>query len=407
MILQERTGPTPPISRLLTRAHRIFGKIRRHLHNTEKTLLTLSPRGEQRGRVLYSYILDPFVRPQGERFPLHHTHYWESWALAQGFVDRGYEVDVVSWNNHSFVPKADYDFAMDVRFNLARWAPHLPEKCVKILHIDSAHWRVNNGRQNERLAALEARRGFSVAPVKQVPEHRGIEEADLATVLGNEFTQASYGFAGKPLFRLPISTTMLWDPPQNRDFSKAREHFLWFGSGGLVHKGLDVVLEAFSGLQNLHLYVAGPVGGERDFETAYHRELYDTPNIHPLGFVDLESSTFEELRRRCAFLIYPTCSEGGGGSVITTMHAGLIPMVPKSASVDLASDYAIVLQDPTVENLRKAALSGSQQDPDNLKSMSLEARKFAREHHTREHFSAAWSRVLDRLMDGSWREEVP
>ena len=41
--------------------------------------------------------------------------------------------------------------------------------------------------------------------------------------------------------------------PEGKDFEVCRPHFMWLGSRGFVHKGLDVVLEAFSEMPELAL----------------------------------------------------------------------------------------------------------------------------------------------------------
>lgn len=43
---------------------------------------------------------------------------------------------------------------------------------------------------------------------------------------------------------------------------------------------------------------------------------------------------FAALTRRCAAVVYPSCSERTAGSVITCLHAGLILIVSKESGVD-------------------------------------------------------------------------
>ena len=64
-----------------------------------------------------------------------------------------------------------------------------------------------------------------------------------------------------------------------------------------MHKGLDLVLEAFARMPELHLTVCGPIHEEPAFEAAFRRELYETPNIETLGWVDIASPAFAELLR--------------------------------------------------------------------------------------------------------------
>ena len=383
---------------LSRRLGRLSQRLTRRLLRTDQRLARLRPDGSVRGRVLFSYILDPLLRHPQEPRDHDHTNVWESWRMAESWRRQGFAVDAISWTNHQFQPQDRYDFLIDVRTNLERLALQMVESTTKVLHIDTAHHAFHNQAQLQMLADLAERRGIVLQPRKMMPETRGIETADCATILGNAFTQETYAFANKPLHRIPISTPVTWDWDAEKDFAAARKNFLWFGSGGLVHKGLHLVLEVFASLPDLHLTVCGPVEREADFERAFWKELYQTPNIHTLGWLDIASPRFRELARTTAALIYPTCSEGGGGSVLTCMHAGMIPITGAPASVDLRQDYSIPLPALTVEAVRQGVEDLASRTPTELEAMARAAWTFAREHHTREHFGAAYDRFVDRLV---------
>ena len=155
----------------------------------------------------------------------------------------------------------------------------------------------------------------------------GIEYADCATILGNSFTCGTFAYSKKPLFPIHLSTNIQYPFFENKEFGKIRKNFLWLGGGGMVHKGLDLVLETFAKMPDYQLTICGSVDHEPDFEEAYHRELYKTPNINNAGWVDITSNKFLEIIRKNVGFIYPSCSEGQAGSVITCLHAGLIPVI--------------------------------------------------------------------------------
>lgn len=409
--LRHRLAP----SFLRSEVERMAKKYWRRARGIDRRVIRLEPSAdpagnqgaEPRAKVLFSYIIDPFVLGDEARIPYSHTHFWESWVLADNFVELGCRVDAVSWVNRDFEPEEPYDVVVDVRTNLERWAPSLPADCLKVLHIDTAHYTFHNPAQEERRRTLAERRGRSVKAEKMLPPNRAIETADVATVLGNAFTQETYAFAGKPLLHIPISVPCTYPRIDDRDFESARRRFLWFGSGGLVHKGLDRVLEAFVDLPELELVVCGPIRREKDFEREYFQELYRTPNIHTQGWIDVRPRTFLPLVRQCLGLIYPSCSEGGGSSVLTCMHAGLVPIVNREVSVDIDSSYGILLEEPTVEGIRRAVRSFADRPVDELRALSDAAREHARAHHTKDHFRRASLGVVESLLDGSWRSVPP
>ena len=399
-------------SYLRMRAERFVRKRIRKLRKTEQRVVSLDSKTDAtRGRVLLSYILEPFLLPRGEDgqpdLPYSHTHFWETWTIADTWRRHGFAVDVVSWQNRTWMPEtqphAGYDVVIDVRCNLDRWAAVLPEETLKIFHADTAHHSFHNAAQLKRVVALNQRRSASVAPHKLVEENRGPEHADFLVVLGNEFTQETFARFGKPIHHVPVSVPRTYPWLDDKDFDAARTRFSWFGSGGLVHKGLDLVLEAFAGLPDLHLTICGPIRGEADFEREYWTELYETPNIHLHGWIDVASDEFLDLARRTGGLIYPSCSEGGGSSVFTCMHAGIVPLINREVSVDLNPTYSVELTDLSVEGLRQTLQEFARRPAGELESMARSARSFAAGNHTKERFRERYDEVVTELI----REHLP
>lgn len=392
-------SPWPRPGRLRREFLRILSKQRRRWSGIEKRTATLAPEGPPIGRALFSFIIDPFVLRPGE-LPSHdHTHDWESLEMARALVERGYAVDAIHWSNCTWLPDPAhrYDLIVDVRLNLERLAPILGVQCLRLFHAETAHRSVHDGAQRARHQALARRRGFDLPPNRLLEDNRAVETADAMTVLGNSFTIESYAFAGKPTWRVPISNPFLYPLPE-RDWESARRTFLWFGSGGLVHKGLDLVLEAFAAEPELTLLVAGPIERERGFERAFAKELYGTRNIETIGWLDVASPQFLEVARRCGALVYPSCSEGGGGSAITAMHAGMVPILTRSASVDTDPSFGLEIGGDTVEAVRTAVCAFAALDPGATSAMAQRAWSFAREHHTQESFALGWRRALDQIL---------
>jgi len=359
-------------------------------------VVRLTPEGPCRGNVLVSLINEPFLRKPDEPISHAHTHDWETVQIVQTWLDMGYAVDIIRWTNNEYLPDKDYAVFIDARANLERLAPRLNAGCVKVMHIDTAHWLFHSAAQYQRLLALEERRGVSLPPWRLLPPNRGIETADCATILGNAFTESTYAFAKKPIIRTPISTTDRFDWPEGKDWERARRHFVWFGSDGMVHKGLDLVLEAFSGLPDYRLTVCGPVSGEKDFETAYNEELYHTPNIETLGWVDLHGAQWTALCRTAGQVVYPSCSEGGGGSVITCMHAAMAPVVTPEASVD-TEDFGVFVSSGSVEAVREAVSRAAEQSADEAEHRARAAWDYVRRHHTREHFAEQYRSAAEEI----------
>ena len=166
----------------------------------------------------------------------------------------------------------------------------------------------------------------------------------------------------------------------------------------MVHKGLDLVLEAFAGMPEYHLTVCGPVAREKDFEQAYFQELYHTPNIHTHGWIDVESAEFMDLTNRCLGLVYPSCSETNAGSVLTSMHAGLIPIISYESGVDVGKDEGVVLDDCSIETIRETIRQISSRSTQELRRMSRKSWEFAQKNHIVKNFEKEYRDVIEKLM---------
>jgi len=373
-------------------ADKIQGRLER------RRMISLEPNTPAVGNVLLSYVLNPFTLKPGEPVPIFHTQHWECLQMAKTFLDLGYNVDVIWFYNDVFLPKKEYKFFIETRHNLERSLPFLNEDCIKIFHSDSAHLLFHNAAEANRLLGLQQRRGVTLSPRRFEQPNKAIEYADCATVLGNEFTMGTFKYANKPLYRIPISAPTLYPWPENKDFAACRYNFLWFGSGGLVHKGLDLLLDAFSQMPDYHLTICGPIDREEDFVKAFYQELYQTPNIHTVGWVDVNSQKFLDIVNSCLALVYPSCSEGGGGCVINCMHTGLIPLVSYESSVDVSDDYGVIFKENSVEEIKRAIENISRLNPSQLEQMAKNSWKFVRENHTREQFAQVYKETIEKIM---------
>jgi glycosyltransferase involved in cell wall biosynthesis len=280
---------------------------------------------------------------------------------------------------------------------MQRLAPLLPKDCLKIFHIDVAHILFQNWAEANRLLAIQRRRGVTLRPRRFEVPNLGIEYADCATMLGNRFTEETFVYAKKDIYPVPVSTPVIYPAPEDKDFEACRRTFLWLGSGGLVRKGLDLALEAFAAMPDFRLIVCGPIDGEKDFERAYARELYELPNIHTVGWVDLSSAKFQDILQQCLAMIFPSSCEGQCCGVIGTMAGGLIPVVSYESGVDV-HDFGTILKTSEVNEIKRAVRELSVRPAAELKSMALKAWRSARDHHSREAFAREWRRALHDIL---------
>lgn len=129
---------------------------------------------------------------------------------------------------------------------------------------------------------------------------------------------------------------------KSRQKTKKSNTFLWFGSRGVIHKGLDLVLKYFIDNQQLNLIVAGCSREE------FLSLAAPISNIKYAGIVDVESSLFDEIMDEASFCILPSASEGLSTAVITCMYQGIIPIVTRETNIN---GPHIIWIEPTIESL--------------------------------------------------------
>lgn len=387
------------MKKLTKKIFRTFGtEITRYIPNPNEKVISLKSEGNSKGDVLFSYMLSPFLLKPGEAIPNSHNSHWRCLQIAQTFFELGYSVDVIDSHNMIFRPEKQYAVFVGHRINFDYIVGLLDARCVKVAHLDTAHWIFNNHATYQRKYELQQRRGMTILGSHRIVEpNLAIESADYGSICANDFTLNTFRHSNKPICKLPQSPSSIYAWPEDKNFQVSRNHFLWLGSHGFVHKGLDLVLEAFAEMPDVHLYVCAPLQKEKEFVKSFDRELYRTANIHAIGWVDVDSPEFIEIANKCVGVVYASCSEGGGASVITCMHGGMIPIVNYESSVDV-EDFGVLLKDSSINSIKLAIQMVSTLPVEQLKQMAHRAWKYARANHTREQFSKEYEKfALDIL----------
>lgn len=369
--------------------------------NLRRKVVTLSPvGGATAGKALLAYRLEAFMGGWGSSASLisRHTMFMESVMIADVLLALGYEVDVIDFENKTFVPRKNYGILISARKNFQRYADLVGPGCIKIAHLDTSHWMVNNAAALGRCCEVQKSRWASLRSYRLVEENLAIETADCGVLLGDDVSAATYAFSGKRIYQLPVPVCRRYPKPE-KNYAAVRKTFLWLGSRGFVHKGLDLVLEAFAELPDFRLMVCGPIEEDREFKRAFSEELFCRPNIKTIGWIDVASPEFVALANSCIGMVYSSCAEGQSGAVITGLHVGLIPILSKQAGVAITPEYGIRLHHLSAGEIQERVRELAGLPPARLEEMSLRARSYAQEHHTRANYLARYTDILQELRE--------
>ena len=148
----------------------------------------------------------------------------------------------------------------------------------------------------KRIEELYRRRGAEIVTRRQAPLIlKEIESYDETIMIGNQYNLDTYKDFKLPKTFLVPNTGYKFNFKFDRS-KKRSDTFLFFGSAGCVHKGLDLLLEIFSEKNfPCTLYVCGNYMNELDFYEEYRKELTQYKNIKARGFVDIKSDEFRDI----------------------------------------------------------------------------------------------------------------
>ena len=304
--------------------------------------------------VLISYILDPFL--YGIKYS--HTNYMECYTAAESFKELGFNVDVVNFMNECTIDFRNYDVVYGFGHALENsFYSEYAENIIKIYYSTGACPFFWNKESTLRIL------NFKYNKKKIIPQSGRLVEyfwplqlimSDYNICLGNQFMANTY-LNINPNLNIRTLNNFFYDvydiDLSKKDYNESKNHFLWFGSAGLIHKGLDILIDIFSERNDIVLHICGASKNEIKFFKYYKQIIKVSKNIIDHGFINIESDDFKHLMNNCVFVLLPSAAEGQPGSILNVMaNGGLIPIVSEASGLDVY-DYGYILKSIEKENI--------------------------------------------------------
>jgi hypothetical protein len=309
-------------------------------------------------KVLISYLTEPFISGINQK----HTNLTECLTAAEAFHDLGYSVDVINFDDD----ESEIDFSK-YEVVYGQWIPFekafLAKGTNKIKKI--LYGTGTNPLYFQKVSG-KCIYDFYIKTGLMLPESGRITNiaaplqhmcSDAVIVLGNEFCKETYTQINPLLncYSLNLFYFDVYDIDlSSKDYSKAKKHFLWFGSSGLLYNGLGLCIDIFSQRDDIVLHICGGSKNENKFWDYYQPIISDSQNIINHGFVDIESDEFKQIMNTCAFALFPSVSEGGAAALLNIMaNGGLIPIATKGCSLDI-NELGFIIDDANQKNVELA-----------------------------------------------------
>ena len=169
-----------------------LGAYKNKLSNKINGVIHIKTRENKVGSVLLSFITGPFTLTPKERFTDPHTNYWVCPEIARLFLEKGFDVDIINWDNKTFLPKKKYDVCVDLQHNIERLEPVLGDKCKRVMFIISSYPEFQNNAEEKRLNDLFQRRGVRLSFGRKEDYSKNVQFTDFIGGYGNKTVRSSY-----------------------------------------------------------------------------------------------------------------------------------------------------------------------------------------------------------------------
>lgn len=361
-------------------------------------------------KALLSYIKQPFL--EGIKF--HHSNYLECHTAAEVLDELGYRVDVVDlFDNTTKIKYSEYEviYGLGIPFEKVFYSPN-PEAIVKIFYSTGC-----NPFFSYKVSALQVR-DFYLSSGRLVPQSSRVSEifwtfqyllSDYVIALGNQFVTNTYKDANPLLNCHPVNAFYfdVYDIDlEAKDFNLAKTNFLWFGSTGLLHKGLHLLIDIFSKRPEITLHICGASKSETQFWEYYQPIVDRCSNIIDYSFVDIKSKQFNNLMDSCAYCIFPSVSEGGSPALLNTMaNGGLIPVASKACGVDI-DEFGFVFDELNIKEVERQIDAVLRLNIVELKEKSILIKDTVRQKYHYSLYKENITKMISKAINGCYEKNT-
>ena len=362
--------------------------------------------GKNYGRkVLLCGIPEAFGK---EIIPKYHSNFTETYSAALAFDRLGYSVDCTSRTKRG-IDYTGYDIVFGINGNafMGAFSADKKVKPLRIFYSVGAETCYNYRVTSSRNRDFHSRHGFwLLGSNRYIPgDSRNYYEAnfsDAVITLGDSHVNRQFleedSVPGKyrmlPAFYFPVCKSV-----EKKDFGKCKRHFLWFGSSGMIHKGLDIAIDFAVENPDVVLHVCGGSRQEREFWNYYNPIIKNHANIVMHGFVDIESQDFAAILNQCGILLNPSISESGAVSVLNVLGNGvLMPVYSRGTGLDLSA-VGLEVEDVTYDSFSKVLHAVLDMDDKDVEEKALAAHKLVKERYTLERYQENMYGILKEIIE--------
>lgn len=273
---------------------------------------------------------------------------------------------------------------------------------VRINFITENHPTTVSEKYKERISYFKMRH-------PNINTNAAVERRNIFTI--NQFSNSTHGILMNSSFnklnfkefsflKCITSNALTYDNINFADdefahcIEQTKNNILWFGASGLIHKGLDILIDAVKYMPNVTLNCYG-------IDTREYKlfNKLKSKNTHNKGTINVASENFlKEVVFKHNFVIFPSCSEGMSTGIATCMSYGIIPIITPETGFERAP-YIFELQDYSVENLINMINKCITMPNEEIIKLRKECREYALHQFSIQHFDVQFNEIMNEILN--------
>jgi hypothetical protein len=356
-------------------------------------------------RVLMCHLPEAFADKQP---PKHHSNLTECRVIARCFDRLGYRVDCSS-RAKTGIDYTPYEVVFGINGNayMGSFSGNPKIKPLRIFYSVGAETCFNYRETSSRNAEFHERHGrWLLGSNRYIPgDSRNYYEAhfsDAVICLGDGFVHEQFvkedcrqeRYRWMPGFYFKVK-----EPDREKDFKASRRHILWFGSSGMLHKGLDIAIDFAAAHPEFTLHICGGSSQEKAFWNYYMPIIKANGNIVNHGFVNIESKEFADILAQCGILLNPSLSEGGAVSVLNVIGNGaLLPVYSRATGVEFGNT-GIAVNDISYAAFEEALMHADTMPLETFTEKAFAAHRLISSGYTLEQYEDRMYNIIKEIIE--------
>lgn len=344
-------------------------------------------------RVLISY-LDYRLINSALDGTLTHTNIVECIQIIKIFIDMDFIIDICGHNcldGFEDIKDVKYDYIFGMGEVFRKAVAYNPNAYVIEYFTENPYW-YSKQEEKKRNDYFFQRTGKKLELQRTGRYYYRADEelADAIICMGNP---QYFDRCNVPVYRI-IPSAFKNNKYVETYTCRKTTTFLVFGSEGLVHKGIDLLLEVFSKHLEWNLIVCG-----KTFKDECKALKINIPsNVHYYGFVDVGSQEFLDLCQLCGFILLPSCSEGTSTAVETAMRHGLIPIVMSNMIIDEPEKYFYTFHGFHLDQIEETLIKVLELSAEDYQKLSKEISSYANDRYSLERYTNDFRKIIESII---------